>query len=204
MSTIAPILALLIGYLVGSFPTGYLAGRVFAGVDVRQVGSGRTGGTNVLRSAGRTAALVTIFGDTIKGIICVLLVKYFLPDDFLAHALAAVGIVLGHNYSVFLKFKGGAGTMTGAGSLLALHPLTLVFTAILPVLFAYLTRMSSIGSLLFTSIGLLISVLLYSVNSIPPAYLIYTAFFCAISWYAHRPNIQRLMAGNERRIGEKA
>jgi glycerol-3-phosphate acyltransferase PlsY len=207
VAALAPILALLFGYLVGSFPTGYLAARFLGGVDVRTVGSGRTGGTNVLRSAGRTAAIITIVGDTIKGIVAVYLARVIWaaePDIALIASLTALGIVLGHNYSIFLGFKGGAGTMTGGGALMALDPAILLASAIIPIIFAYITRMSSIGSLLFSGIGFLIGLILVYYNAIPTAYLIYLGGFCLISWYAHRPNIERLRAGTERRIGDKA
>lgn len=209
MATLAPILALLLGYLFGSFPTGFLAARFFAGVDVRTVGSGRTGGTNVLRSAGRPAAITTIAGDILKGIIPVLLARWLWgaeasPTPDLVAALAALGAVIGHNFSIFLRFKGGAGTMTGGGAMMALDPFILVASCILPIVFTYITKMSSIGSLMFTGVALLVSAILLYFGQKPAAYLIFFAGFCLISWYAHRPNIAKLRAGTERRIGEKA
>ena len=209
MAALAPILALLLGYLAGSFPTGYLAGRFFAGVDVRQVGSGRTGGTNVLRSAGRTAAIITIVGDTLKGILAVYASRLIwaaepAPTFDLIISMAALGVVLGHNFSIFLGFKGGAGTMTGGGAMIALDPLILGFSCILPIIFTYITKMSSIGSLMFTGVALLVSLVLISVGARPVEVLVFFAGFCLISWYAHRPNIAKLRAGTERRIGEKA
>ncbi len=208
MAALAPILALLLGYLVGSFPTGYLAGRYLAGIDVRAVGSGRTGGTNVLRSAGRTAAIVTMLGDTVKGIIAVFVARSIwaaepAPAIDLIAALTALGIVIGHNYSIFLGFKGGAGTMTGGGAMIALDPFILLSSCLLPIIFAYITKMSSIGSLLFTGIALLISLILVFFDIRPAEILVFFVGFFLISWYAHRPNIAKLRAGTERRIGEK-
>jgi acyl phosphate:glycerol-3-phosphate acyltransferase len=201
-------LAILLGYLLGSFPTGFIAGRVFGNVDVRTVGSGRTGGTNVLRSAGRTAAIVTIVGDILKGVLAVVLARAIWGEDArvaeMTAALAAFFVVYGHNYSIFLKFKGGAGTMTGAGALLALHPFLVPLAGIIPLVMTYITRMSSIGSMLGSAIALLLGAVLAWYDVIPDASLFFFAPFFLLSWYAHRPNIQRLIAGTERRIGDKA
>lgn len=202
------LLAVLLGYLIGSFPTGYIAGRLLGHVDVRAMGSGRTGGTNVLRSAGKNAFFVTVIGDIAKGIIPVLLARFFWGNDpavaSMSAALAALFSVVGHNYSLFLGFKGGAGTMTGAGALLALHPLLFFLSGILPLLFTYLTRMSSIGSLLGSAIALLLASVLIGFGNLPWEYLAFFLPFTALSWYSHRPNIARLRAGTERRIGDKA
>lgn len=200
--------AILIGYLLGSFPTGYFAGRYIGNVDVRTIGSGRTGGTNVLRSAGTKAALVTIAGDIGKGALAVILTRLLWagqPDLLeMAAALAAIFSVIGHNYSIFLRFKGGAGTMTAAGALLALHPLLLLLSLIVPLTFTYITRMSSIGSLLGSAIALLLGGVLIWQGAIPWESILFLFPFFLLSWYSHRPNIARLQAGTERRIGDKA
>lgn len=197
------LLAVLLGYLLGSFPTGFLAGRFMSGVDVRKMGSGRTGGSNVLRSAGSRAGFVTIAGDVLKGILAVVLARMIWGDPA-ATALAGIFSVVGHNYSIFLAFAGGAGTMTNYGVLLGLDPIVFLLVAIVPFIFTVLTRMSSVGSLLTSSLGLLIAVILVWQGYFPPAYLIYFVPFFLLSWYSHRPNIERLQAGTERRIGEKA
>ena len=119
-------------------------------------------------------------------------------------ALAAIFSVIGHNYSVFLNFKGGAGTMTAAGALIALHPLVFVLAAVIPLTMTYITLMPSIGSLLGSAIGLLLGIVLVGANQIPAASLLFFGPFFLLSWYSHRPNSARLRAGNERRIGEKA
>ncbi|MBA3531259.1 MAG: glycerol-3-phosphate 1-O-acyltransferase PlsY [Ardenticatenales bacterium] len=197
-------LAALLGYFFGAFPTGYIAGRMIGHVDVREMGSGRTGGTNVLRSAGRNAAIVTIVGDIAKGALAVIVARLIWDGDPMAAALAAIFSVIGHNYSVFLKFKGGAGTMTAAGALLALHPVVLVLAALIPLIMTYITMMTSIGSLLGSAIGLLLGVVLAWNGDIPWESLIFFVPFFLLSWYSHRPNLARLRAGNERRIGDKA
>ena len=198
------VLAIGLAYLLGSFPTGYLAGRFIGHVDVRKIGSGRTGGTNVLRSAGPRAALVTVVGDVLKGTLAVLLARWLSDGNALAEALAALAVVIGHNYSIFLGFKGGAGTMTATGAVLGLNPILLLLAGLLPALFTYITRMSSIGSLLASSMGLLMTGVLVWQGYLPAEYLIFFVAFFLLSWYSHRPNLARLMAGTERRIGEKS
>ncbi len=200
---LAYLLAALLGYLLGSFPTGYLAARRMAGVDVRTVGSGRTGSTNVLRAAGPRATAVTAFGDAFKGALAVLLARLLWEGDPTATALAALFAFLGHNYSIFLRFKGGAGTMTGAGILLALSPVAFAFAAPIPIAFLFITRMSSIASLLGSSIALLVALLLVWQRYLPVAFLLFFVPFFLLSWHSHRPNIERLRAGTERRIGDK-
>lgn len=194
------LLAIVLSYLIGSFPTGYVVVRLLAGVDVRTVGSGRTGGTNVYRAAGKSAALMTIGGDILKGVLAVALARLLWADP-LVTALAAFFVVIGHNYSLFLRFAGGAGTITGMAALLGLDPIVFLFVAPIPLLFVYITRMSSIASLLASAISLLVALLLVWQGYFPPPYLLYFVGFFLLSWYSHRPNIQRLMAGTERRIG---
>jgi acyl phosphate:glycerol-3-phosphate acyltransferase len=198
------LLAVVLGYILGSFPTGYLVGRAMGHVDVRTIGSGRTGGTNVLRSVGRGAAALTVLGDLAKGTIAVLIVRTVTGGDPLAEALAALFSVIGHNYSFLLGFKGGAGTMTALGAFLGLNPLVMLLSGLIPLLFTYITRMTSVGSLLFSSISLLVAGILAWQGYFPSSYLVFFLSFFLLSWYSHRPNLERLRAGTERRIGEKA
>ncbi|MGB0388392.1 MAG: glycerol-3-phosphate 1-O-acyltransferase PlsY [Ardenticatenaceae bacterium] len=198
------LMAILLAYLLGSFPTGYLLGRMMGNVDVREIGSGRTGGSNVLRSAGKKAGVATMILDVAKGALAVVLARLIFANDPTAVALAALFAVIGHNHSIFLKFRGGAGTMTGAGALLGLSPLLLLLTSIIPITFAYITRMTSIGSLLAGAIGVLIGCVLIWQEYFPAQYLLFFLPYLLISWQTHIPNIQRLRAGTERRVGQKA
>ena len=119
MEFVRYILAILAAYLLGSFPTGVLAARLFKGVDPRQHGSGRTGGTNILRTAGKGAALTTVVGDLLKGLLAVMIARQWLGTQSAA-VLAGLAAVVGHNRSIFLRFRGGAGSMTNTGVVLAM------------------------------------------------------------------------------------
>ena len=139
------ILAILLGYSLGSIPFGYLFGRL-KGVDVRQYGSGRTGGTNVYRAAGTWVALLTGLFDVLKGVAAVLLARQFLGSE-VAAALAGAFAVCGHNWSIFLGFRGGAGGGTGAGALLALNPLAGLVIVPIFLVVLFVGRYASIATL---------------------------------------------------------
>jgi hypothetical protein len=114
------VLLVLGGYILGSVPTGYLAGRAF-GVDVRKVGSGNIGTANVLRAAGKGAAVLTLFGDMLKGLVPVVAARLLTENEW-AIAAVALAAVVGHCFPVFLKFRGGKGVATGAGTSIGLAP----------------------------------------------------------------------------------
>jgi len=119
--TLAVILAVILSYLIGAVPFGLLFGRLFSNVDVRTVGSGNIGATNVLRASGKKAAAMTLLADCFKGLLPVLAVQFLFHDDALA-ALSGVAAVLGHNFPVYLGFKGGKGVATSYGVVLATVP----------------------------------------------------------------------------------
>jgi glycerol-3-phosphate acyltransferase PlsY len=190
-------------YLVGSFPTGYLIGRL-RGIDVRQHGSGNIGATNVGRVLGRNWGLAAFACDFLKGF----LPLFFLQRSFATTApwqvqalLVTCGIaaVLGHNYTPWLGFKGGKGIATSAGILAALLPLSLLVFLIWLVVVA-ITRLVSLGSIL-AAIALPIATAFFY-----PGQWVYFAFACVVGLLAvwrHRGNIARLRAGTESRLGEK-
>lgn len=198
------IAAVIAAYLLGSTPVGYLLGRAW-GVDVLQKGSGRTGGTNVLRSAGITAALLTGALDVGKGTLAVWLAGWLVPGSNgpLAQVLAGAAVILGHNYSIFLGFRGGAGVGTSLGALGSLYWPAAVALIVLLLTVILLTRYASIGSLVVAIAMPLLLVALVVAGELASTYVTYGLLASAIIIYAHRPNIRRLLAGNERRLGDK-
>lgn len=191
----------LLGYLLGSFPTGYLIGRVHR-IDIRRFGSGRTGGTNVLRTLGWLPALLTAAGDVLKGMAAVWLART-LGAPPAGHAAAAVFAVLGHNYTFTLKFKGGAGVapMVGATAMLCfpvaalLLPVGLVIMAI--------SRYASLGSLTLAVLFPLGMAFQWLGHQVYGAYLVASVVMSAVVILAHRPNMRRLLQGTERKIGQR-
>ena len=198
---LVPLLAsAILGYLIGSIPTGFLVVRATTGLDVRTVGSGRTGGTNVLRAAGRNAFALTVLGDLAKGAVSVLVARVLFGE--LAQLVAGFCAVLGNNWSIFLRSRGGAGVMTTVGTLLVIAPFVVLTVGWLPILLVYVTRISSIGSLVAAIAGPLWMALLVYLGYQPLQNLIYVLLLGALLVVVHIPNIQRLLAGRERRIGE--
>ena len=196
-----PLLAsAILGYLIGSIPTGFLVVKATTGLDVRTVGSGRTGGTNVLRAAGRNAFALTVLGDLAKGAVSVLVARVLFGE--LAQLVAGFCAVLGNNWSIFLRSRGGAGVMTTVGTLLVIAPFVVLTVGWLPILLVYVTRISSIGSLVAAIAGPLWMALLVYLGYQPLQNLIYVLLLGALLVVVHIPNIQRLLTGRERRIGE--
>src|SRR5919199_1410624 len=148
-----PVLILAAAYLLGSVPFGYLIVRAKEGADVRETGSGGTGATNVTRRAGKTAGVVTLLLDALKGALAVLLARLFLTEDFGVNwwvAAAAVLAVFGHCFPIWLGFRGGKGVATGVGVFLSLYPLAVTCAAVIFILAVVTTRYVSLGSILAT------------------------------------------------------
>lgn len=198
---IQTLVLVTMGYLVGSLPMGVIVARLTGGVDPRTVGSGRTGGTNALRAMGPRRAIVVGLADVAKGAVPILVAIAAGAPTAVA-ALTGFAAVLGAWRSVFLRFQGGRGVATSVGGMLAISIPVVLLAA--PVFFGliYVTRMVSLGSLLGTATGALISVVFVILGWLDAAWLLFTMGAVVIVWVAHRDNIARLMAGTERRIGE--
>lgn len=199
MPWISWILAALLGYLIGSIPSGYIVARL-RGVDITHEGSGRTGGTNVFRSLGLRYGLLTGFMDVFKGVLAVVIARWIFGAEGAA-ALAGAFAVIGHNWSIFLRFRGGAGGGTGVGALVALNPLA---GLILVPIFAFILVVGRYASVATLSVGLGSLVILASLYAIgqgtPLSHIVFAiSISIAIVWTL-RPNLMRLIAGNERRI----
>lgn len=204
----APMNALLIsiacgfvGYLVGSIPFGYLIVKAVKGIDIREFGSGRTGGTNVYRAAGTAPFILTAALDLAKGVVAVLLVRQIVTGTLgWAESLAGFGVVLGHNASCFLGFRGGAGGATAVGTSIALSPPSGLAALVLGGGMLFLGGYASIASIVAgatVAIG-------NTIGAIQGAnYWSYAAYgwgVLGLILFALRPNIERLRAGTEKRV----
>jgi len=207
--------AVIVGYLLGSIPFGLLIAKQTANVDVRKFGSGKTGATNVMRTAGRKAAAVAAILDLSKGALAVLFAGLIVGNSYLvvgsfglgsilAQVLAAAAAVAGHNWSVFLKFRGGSGVATFFGGLIALCPVVALFGGEIIIIGASLTRFASIGSIAGVVGTYAILVPLTVLNGFPLEYLVYALLGTFMIIVMHRGNIARLITGKERKLGEKA
>ena len=201
------ILTALGAYLLGSIPFGFLAAKA-KGIDIRSVGSGNIGATNAMRVLGKPIGITVLLLDVLKGYVaCTWLVslalKYFTISPEQVEPLQIVsGIcaVLGHNYTCWLKFKGGKGIATTAGVYLALAPWALLVALVVFILAILFTKYVSVGSI-FGAIALAATVWIMSPNNLLLG--IVTTALGALAIYKHKSNIQRLMAGTENRLGQK-
>ena len=198
MQVVLVIAATVLGYVLGSFPSGYLISKLW-GVDILRHHSGRTGGTNVFRVLGLLPALLTGAFDVGKGALAVWAAGQII-DLPVAAALAGAAAILGHNYSFTLSFRGGAGVGTSLGALAAIYwPAGLGLIILLLVVIA-ITRYASVGSLTVLTVMPFLLLALGLAGIRPLIYILYGVLAWIIIVNAHRPNIQRLRQGTERRL----
>ena len=205
------VAVVIIGYLLGSIPFGVLISRRSAKVDIRRHGSGRTGTTNVLRTAGGKAAAMVASLDVLKGVLAVVFAGLIVDKGYLvvgsfglgalvAQVMAALAAIAGHNWPVFLKFKGGRGVATFFGGLIALCPPAALFGGEILILGAGLTRFASLGSIAGAVGAYTILMPLTILNGFPVEYLAYALIGTIIIIVMHRDNIKRLISGTERKL----
>jgi glycerol-3-phosphate acyltransferase PlsY len=198
MPVMLVVAAVVVGYLLGSFPSGYLVSKLW-GVDILRHHSGRTGGTNVFRVLGLLPALLTGALDVGKGALAVWVAGQIsgLP---VAEVLAGAAAILGHNYSFALRFRGGAGVGTSLGGLCVIYWPAGVGLIILLVLVIAVTRYASVGSLTVLTLMPFVLLILSLAGILASIYILYGVLAWIIIVNAHRPNIQRLRQGTERRL----
>jgi glycerol-3-phosphate acyltransferase PlsY len=195
----AELVTLFAAYLVGSIPFSFLVARLWGVRDVRTVGSGNVGATNVMRAAGRLPGLIAFALDAGKGALAVAVAQRFDGPGVLA-ALAAAGVVIGHVFPVWLGFRGGKGVATGAGAFAPVLPLASLLAVATFALVLALTRYVSAGSIAGT---LALSALLFVLGAPPPVARV-GALLALLIVAKHKDNIARLAGGSERRFGERA
>lgn len=200
-------LLILTAYLLGSIPTGYMIGRYVQGIDIREHGSGSTGATNVLRTLGKPAASIVLAVDLLKGSLAlavVNLVYAYLPDLLPAswHSWiitgAALGAIIGHSKSIWLNFTGGKSVATTLGVLLVMNPLVALGTL---ASFGIILGISRIVSLSSIGGAIAVNILMLLLNQ-PAAFSVFAAIAGVYVIVRHKSNIQRLIAGNEPKIGQ--
>jgi acyl phosphate:glycerol-3-phosphate acyltransferase len=213
MSTWIILFTIAISYLLGSLPSGVIVVKVFTGKDVRQVESGRTGGTNVMRAAGFWAGLVTTIMDVMKSAGSVWLAQALLPETYLVHIMAPIMAILGHNYSVFLlkrsggislRFHGGAGGAPAVGGALGLWPGSVFFTIPIGVFFLYFIGYASMATLSVALVSTVLFAYRAWIGASPWEYLLYGIVAGILLAWSLRPNIGRLLNGTERLVGLRA
>jgi glycerol-3-phosphate acyltransferase PlsY len=190
------VASLVIGYLLGSVPFGLILTRMAGLGDVRKIGSGNIGATNVLRTGNRTLAAATLLLDAFKGTAAVLIAYKLFGEE--AGILAGFAAFIGHIFPVWIGFKGGKGVATYIGVLLGLAPLMAAVFVVIWLALAFITRYSSLSALVATLV-IPVALWLLGAEKIAAAMAVMTA----ISWWKHKTNIARLVAGTESKIGAK-
>ena len=195
------LLILFLGYLFGSFPSGYLAGRIVKGIDIRSLGSGSTGATNVLRHIGKRAAITVFLIDVFKGVISILVAKYFLLNDSWQVAIG-LSTLIGHIWPVWLNWKGGKAVATGLGIFLGLSWQVGISTLGVFIIMIALSRIVSLASVSAALSLPLIMFLSFKTSSISLPLLLISLLAMTLVIWRHRENIVRLMKGKEPKIGQ--
>ena len=207
------VVTLIIGYLLGSIPSGLILVKLKTGEDIRSKHSGRTGGTNAMRAAGFGIGLATAILDILKSTAAVLLARYLLPDQVWLHALAPVFAILGHNYSIFLakrdengriKLSGGAGGAPCVGGSIGLYWSSAFFILPVGIIFLYFVGYASLATLSVAVASAIFFAILYFAQVTPWQYIAYGILAGALLVWALRPNLKRLREGNERIVGFRA
>ncbi|MFN8449859.1 MAG: glycerol-3-phosphate acyltransferase [Anaerolineae bacterium] len=203
------VLVVVISYLLGSFPTAYLIGRL-RNVNIFEIGSGNMGATNVIRATGGIGwGLIVWFFDSTKGIAAMLIAAHIIPQNpAAASVLAAIIAIIGHNWSLFATLvtgtiRGGKGAATAFGTLFLIVPLHVIAAMLVLCGFIIaLTRWVSLGVLMMFGLAVIWILVLISQQAIPTEYVLYTLAISSLILIRFRENIQRILAGTERRLGE--
>ncbi len=202
-----------LSYFLGAIPFGYIIAKIARNVDVRQVESGRTGGTNTLRAAGFWAGLATATLDILKGATTVWLAKFVVPDLYWVHVLAPVLAIIGHNYSLILaerdpegkvRLYGGAGGAPAAGGALGLWAPSLLYILAIGVVLFFVVGYASVTTMSVPVIAGLVFAYQAAHGQLPWVYVAYAVLAEALLLWALRPNIRRLLNGTERVVGLRA
>lgn len=194
------LLCIVIGYLLGNFQTSYILGRLIAKKDVREYGSQNAGTTNALRVFGARIAIATLILDLLKGVLAVY-IGYKLAGDIGGMA-AGLSVVIGHNWPVFLKFKGGKGVATSIGVALMITPISTLAAIVIGLLIIAKTKYVSLGALTSTGLWFVFNTVFYYKER--GIYLVIMSFILfAMMLFRHRGNIKRLMAGEENKFTKK-
>jgi len=206
------VIVAVIGYLMGAIPFALIISKRMAGIDISKRGSGNLGGTNVLRVLGFKAGAIVMALDLAKAFAPVMLARFIIGDSVLSIAgftinwqwgqvITALMVMVGHSWSVYIKFRGGKGAAAYFGSWFAIWPVAALVGGVILIVTVLLSKYMSLGSILGSLSILCLFMVLTLTDISPPVYLIYSLIAAALIVYQHRSNISRLQAGTENRMG---
>lgn len=194
------LLVLLISYLLGSISTSIIVSRIMIHDDIRNHGSGNAGATNTLRTVGKKGALFVVIGDILKTVAAILIARLILELDTTATYIAGIGTVLGHNFPLYFRFKGGKGIIVSAVAMLFADPLIGSIVAILAIVIMVITRYVSLGSISGAVIFVVLS-LLFKADNLD--FIVFAIMLAVLAIYMHKSNIARLISGTENKLSFK-
>lgn len=198
--TVRCILAAIIAYLLGSFSTGIMTSHLFHGPDLHTVGSKNTGASNVLRTMGWKAGLITFWGDFFKAFLACM-IGFWLTGNLHVKLLCGLMVILGHNWPVFFRFKGGKGVASSCGVMICCFPIPALIGYALAILLIAMTKYISLGSMAMLTVFALLTSLMYSGGD--PLIILWSILLAALCILRHRTNINRLIHGKENKFGHK-
>jgi len=199
------LISIIIAYLLGSIPTSYLMGKLLKGIDIRKFGSGNVGATNALRVLGTKVGIITLIIDILKGFFAVLIGKLLVPESSdLMLIIIGIAAILGHIFTIFLKFKGGKGVATSAGVFIALTPIPLVIALLLFIVTVWISKYVSLGSILASLTLFMVELIINISNSFAEIEKLVMVFVVALFIIIrHKSNLKRLLSGKENKISFK-
>lgn len=194
------LLSWVISYLIGSISFSYIISKKIAGIDIRSHGSGNAGATNTLRVLGKGPAILVLLLDAAKGLLAMGITHLLTGGDPVAYAMAGLFAIAGHNWPIFFGFRGGKGIATTLGVALGFSPLAFLIGAVLAVVTIAITRYVSLGSLILVSV---LPVAIYVLDK-PNAFVWTSLALAVFAYIRHYNNIRNLLAGNERKLGDRS
>ena len=194
------LLTLLIAYLLGSINTSIIASKLMIGDDIRNHGSGNAGATNALRTMGKKGAIIVVIGDVLKTVVAILIAKFILHNNPSAVYIAGIGAVLGHNFPLYFKFKGGKGIIVSATVMLFADPVIGIIVMAFALAVMAITRYVSLGSILG---AVLFAVLTLIFKTSQTDFVVFAFMLALLAIYMHKSNIARLFSGTENKLSFK-
>lgn len=195
------ILVFLLAYLIGSINTSIIVGKCVAGVDIRKHGSGNAGATNALRTLGKKAGILVVLGDCLKATVAILAAILLLPGNYqTAVYIAGIGAVLGHNFPIYFKFKGGKGILVSMVAMLFADWQIALIVIVFSILIIALTRYVSLGSILGAVAFIVLTVIMRFGQA---GSIAFSVILGVLAIFMHRANIKRLLNGSESKLGQK-
>ncbi len=200
MEFIYKLSILLIAYLLGSISTSIIASKLMIGDDIRNHGSGNAGATNALRTLGKKGAIIVVLGDVLKTVIAILIAKLILKNNPSAIYIAGIGAVLGHNFPLYFRFKGGKGIVVSTTVMLFADPLIGIIVMIFALTIMAVTRYVSLGSILGAVLFAILSLIFKTAT---PDFVVFALMLALLAIYMHKGNIARLLSGTENKLSFK-